>query len=80
MIAATVGANTAPSTAMTMSAPSTTGMVGARAIATALTANAQTPPISSARLWRVASMKAPIGACSEIPISPLTVSTRPIWA
>ena len=36
VIAATVGANTAPRTAMTMSAASTTGTVGAQAIASAL--------------------------------------------
>ncbi len=80
VIAATVGANTAPSTAMTMSAVSTTGSVGASTMAIAAAASAATPVISSARLCRVASIKAPIGACSEMPIRPLTVSTRPIVA
>ena len=79
-MAATVGANTAPNTAMAMSAASTTGIVGAFTMATAAAASKATPPINSARLWRVASMKTPIGACNEIPISPLMVSTRPIEA
>jgi hypothetical protein len=79
-MAATVGAKMAPSTAITMSAASTTGHVGMRSIATAAAANIPTPATSSPRLYRVASMNAPIGTCSEMPISPLIVSTAPICA
>ena len=80
MIAATVGANTAPSTAMTMSAASTTGSVGAQAIARAHADSATAPPIRRARLARVASISAPTGVCSGMPMRPLTVSTPPIVA
>ena len=61
-MAATVGANTAPSTAMIMSAASTTGTIGAQAIASALAVRAATPATSRPRLKRVASIRAPTGA------------------
>ena len=80
VIAATVGANTPPSTAMTMSAASTTGTVGFHAIANAHPDRAPTPPIRSARFECVASMIKPIGVCMVIPMRPLTVRTAPIVA
>ena len=80
VIAATVGANTAPSTAMAMSAAITTGRVGVVAIATAQAASAQVPTMRRPRLARVASIRAPTGACSAMPRRPLTVSTAPIVA
>ena len=76
-MAATVGANTAPSTAIARSAASTTGSVGARAMATALAASAATPATRRARLRRVASIRAPIGAWAVMPSRPLAVSTAP---
>jgi hypothetical protein len=79
-MAATVGANTAPSTAIAMSAASTTGSVGTCAIASALAARAAMPARRRPRLCRVASISAPTGAWSEMPISPLTVSTAPMVA
>jgi hypothetical protein len=46
LLSATVGANTAPSTAMIMSAPKTTGTVGTQAIACELPIKAA-PPVTS---------------------------------
>ena len=80
VIAATVGAKIAPATAIRMSAVRTIGKVGAHAMATALIARAQVPPIMSPRLKCVASISAPIGVCRVMPMSPLTVNTAPIVA
>jgi hypothetical protein len=80
VMAATVGANTAPRTAMTISAASTKGTVGAQAIARALAVRAATPATSRPRLKRVESVSAPTGAWSAMPMSPLAVSTAPMVA